>query len=308
MIAFTIAAGATALMLTAAAPTPNPAIWTTLGTNAGPIPSAKRFEPANLLQAAGQTVLVDAGDGASVQLAKAGFPLVGLQTLVLSHLHFDHTGGLFAVISERYQMLAPGVLTIYGPPGTQTMVSGLLEAMAPSPPSEPRPPSAAKSVKVIEINDGSTFMIGAIKVTAARNTHYVATPGGDNYVSLSYRFDTPTRSIVFTGDTGPSVAVEKFARGADLLVSEIIDPNAALEQLKAARPNLPPPVLVAAKKHFDEEHLSPEQVGLIAAHAGVKELVLTHDNIDPAQAPLMKPGITANYKGPIIFAQDLDRF
>ena len=223
-----------------------------------------------------------AGDGASVQLAKAGFPLVGLQTLVLSHLHFDHTGGLFAVISERYRMLAPGVLTIYGPPGTQTMVSGLLEAMAPSPPLEPRPPSAAKSVKVIEVNDGSTFVIGAIKVTATRNTHYVATPGGAKYVSLSYRFDTPRVPSCSPAIQAPA---------------------------SRSRNSLAEPTCSSAKSSTRTRSTSrPNRGGLIAAHAGVKERVLTHDDIDPAQAPLMKPGIMANYKGPIIFAQDLDRF
>lgn len=38
---------------------------------------------------------------------------------------------------------------------------------------------------------------------------------------LGRRFDTPDRSFVFTGDTGPSDAVTKLAEGADVLVTEV---------------------------------------------------------------------------------------
>jgi hypothetical protein len=59
------------------------------------------------------------------------------------------------------------------------------------------------------------------------------------FQSLSYRFDMTDRSIVFTGDTGPSSDVERLARGADLLISEIGEPEAAAAEVKALRPDLP---------------------------------------------------------------------
>lgn len=86
--------------------------WTTLEANSGPIPNTERHEPANLLSVGADRIMIDAGDGSTEQLAKAGMALSSLQVLVLTHLHFDHTVGLFAVITERYQMGAPGVLTI----------------------------------------------------------------------------------------------------------------------------------------------------------------------------------------------------
>ncbi len=73
---------------------PARATWTTLGTNSGPIPRKDRSEPANLLRYGDQAILVDAGDGASVQLAKAGVPLAGLHALVISHLHWAVIGRL----------------------------------------------------------------------------------------------------------------------------------------------------------------------------------------------------------------------
>lgn len=284
------------------------ATWTTLGTNAGPIPVPERSEPANLLQVPGtDAILVDAGDGAAWQLAKAGVEVKGLKTLILSHLHFDHTGGVFAIISERLQMAAPGTLTIYGPSGTKELVRGIFAAMRSAPPAGSRGPSARDMVKVVEIQDGSDFAIGPVKIKAAANTHYVATANNARFVSLSFRFETPGRTIVFTGDTGPSDHVEQLAQGADLLVSEISDPD-IFAQLKAARPDIPKPQADAVRAHFEKEHLSPTEVGLLAQRAGVKALVLTHNTDTPEKAEALRPDIEKNYKASISFAKDLDRF
>lgn len=302
-------AAAFQMMKPAGAQTPS-LTWTTLGTNSGPIPNPKRMEPANLLLNGNYSVLVDAGDGASEQLIKAGVPLARLDAVVISHLHFDHTGGLFAVISERYQVMVPGILTIYGPPGTKATVDGLLAAMAASPAAgASRPNGGPKdTVKVIEVTDGQEFKAGDVAVTAVRNSHYDVTPNSTNAMSLSYRFSTPERVIVYTGDTGPSEKVEHLAAGADLLISEIIDSDFVLGRLKRERPDLPAPALAAMKRHFDQEHLSPTEMGLLAQRAGVKALVLTHDGIDPDETERMRPAIAANYKGPIVFARDLDKF
>jgi beta-lactamase superfamily II metal-dependent hydrolase len=78
-------------------------VWTTLGTMSGPIPSPDRSQPANLLWNSQHAILIDAGDGAAEQVAKAGHSLSDVDTIILSHLHIDHTGGLSALIGMRYQ-------------------------------------------------------------------------------------------------------------------------------------------------------------------------------------------------------------
>ena len=116
--------------------------WTTLGTAGGPVPTADRAEPSNLLVAGDQQILVDTGDGTVNQLAGLGMDMRRIRTVFISHLHLDHSGGLAAVIGLRWMNQFPGQLTIYGPPGIREVVDGIIASMAP-PASARRLPALA---------------------------------------------------------------------------------------------------------------------------------------------------------------------
>lgn len=290
--------------------------WTELGTRGGPVAGPDRSQPAHLLHSDNQAILVDVGDGAAGQLAKAGVDLRSVRSVVVSHLHIDHTGGLHAILGMRQQTHVPGELTIYGPPGTRELVNGIEAAQRYLPDLVGAENSRVRdlpptTVKVIEVTDGSAVTIGSVKVTAATNTHYGFSAGSEQakrFQSLSYRFDTPDRSIVYTGDTGPSDNVERLARNADLLVSEIIDPDHVMALLKAQRVDIPFYAEPLLRNHFEHQHLTADAVGLLAQHARVKTLVLTHNTLD-AQG-IVKAGetIASRYKGPFAFANDLDNY
>lgn len=285
----------------------------TLGTGAGPVPQAARGQPANLLAFRDQAILVDLGDGAAQQLGKANVPIGAVSTIFISHLHSDHIGGLFAFLSRRHHMIVPGKLTIYGPPGTKATVDALMAAIEPATTASKNigggAASSAGLVTVIELRDGWTGQVGEVAVTAVSNSHYVLQPDADTRDdTYAFRFDTPGRSIVYTGDTGPSPKVEKLASGADLLFSEIMDPAASLQEVERSRPDLPASVLAGVAAHFTKQHLSPTEVGLLAQRAGVKALVLTHNAIADQGLARARSEIAANYKGTIKFANDLDRF
>lgn len=291
-------------------------VWTTLGTSCGPIPNPGRAQPANLLRIGERVILIDVGDGATDQLGKAGVPFETVDTLFISHHHFDHIGGLGALIGRRYQVAASNVLTIYGPPGTGAIVAELVGAvdaasLGGAVVREKVRRSPADMVKVIEIANGDTVSLGDTTVIAASNSHYVALAAGAEGLqpqSLSFRFDMPGRSIVYTGDTGPSENVEKLAKGADLLISEIIDPDAALARIRASRPDLPEETLRLVGDHYRAEHLTPTAVGELAARAKVRALVITHNPIADAGLDDARKAIATVYKGPITIASDLDSF
>ena len=290
----------------------------TLGTHGGPVSDRNRSQPANALVVGQAVYLVDAGDGAVQQLARTGLSLAAVRAVFISHIHIDHTGGLFAVLGLRHQMGSPGKLTVYGPPGIKAMVDGLLAAIVPEaesgygvPGEDYVPPQ--NTVDVVELRDGASLKLDGLSVTVAENTHYSFPKGGDmdrRFASISFRFNLPDRSIVYTGDTGPSDSVVALARGADLLVTELIDPNFA-ETFAARGPGPQPKRAREMHDHMVNHHISPDQVGQMAAKAEVHRVVITHlvagrdPNVDTA--PLVA-GVRKWFDGPVEIATDLSRY
>jgi len=316
----TLAAFAFLAPLAAQAPDDPPASrWITLGTQGGPIPLPDRSQPANVLVTGEGAYVVDAGDGVAEQLAKADVPLDAVKAVMLSHLHFDHTAGLFGIVSLRWQTSIYSPLTIYGPPGTQELVDGILASMRPAVSAGYAYPNEFKrpfepGISIVEIRDGATFDLGKARVTAAKNTHYTFTPGSEEdraFESLSFRFDLPDRAIVYTGDTGPSEAVERLAKGADLLVTEMIDFDRTVAEIRRVSPNMPPAAMTGIQTHLRDHHVTPKQVGEMARAAGVKAVVVTHlaaPAIDGGIALEYQAAIGRHYAGPVAIARDLDSF
>lgn len=295
----------------------------TLGTNSGPIPNSARAEPANVLIYGDSVIVVDAGDAVAWQLAKVGIALTEVDAVFLSHLHFDHTGGLFALISQRFQINAPSVLTIYGPAGTRKSVQALLTAMrtmvAGGGILTKIQGDPADKINVVEIDQHSIITLAEVVVSTSKNSHYILSEqaGETKARSLSLRFDMPDRSIVYTGDTGPSGDVIKLAQGAVLLVTEVMDAEVAMQTAHTlfakSEPSLMQSLALkfasgALKEHFERQHLSLEEAALMAQRANVKTLVISHNAVPEKLLAATHERITKHYQGPIIFASDLQEF
>lgn len=292
--------------------------WTTLGTAGGPVPTAERSEPANLLTIGKRRILVDTGDGTVDQLARIGVDLGTIDAVFISHPHWDHVGGLGAVIGLRWMNQYPGTLTVYGPVGTRAIVDGILASLAT--PAQigfglgTPPPSPAEAVSVVEIADGQGIDLGeGAMVSAAANSHFDHGGRSDpDNVSLSYRFALGRRSVTYTGDTGPSDAVVKLADRTGMLVSEVIDLDRLLQEISERRKDATPEMLKGMEEHLSTHHLKPEAIGEMAAKAKVGRIVLTHFAIPPGPLVRSEPGIRAeismHYAGPVDLANDLQTF
>src|SRR6187200_1800188 len=142
-----------------------------LGTASGPNSEANRAQPANALLVGGQPYLIDAGDGAVAQLAKANLRVGAVRAVFLSHLHFDHTAGMLAVIGLRMQLETRGPLHVYGPPGTRTFIDGLLAASAPAMRAGYGIPGQGwnADLEVVELSGGSTTMVDGFRMTVSEN-------------------------------------------------------------------------------------------------------------------------------------------
>jgi ribonuclease BN (tRNA processing enzyme) len=111
-----------------------------------------------------------------------------------------------------------------------------------------------------EIRGGGAVMNDDLVRVTAAVVHHPLVP-----LAFAYRFDCPDRSIVFSGDTSRTSAVVTLARGADVLVHEVLLPS-----------RLPASLPAAVRRHILASHTTAEDAGRVAAAAGVRTLVLTH--------------------------------
>src|SRR5438093_270626 len=209
---------------------------------------------------------------------------------------------------------------IYGPPGTETLVKALMQALTVS--SDIRISDGTRVVPIAKMffgydkGTGAIYQDANVKVTAAENTHFnfpPGTPAYGKYKSYAYRFETPDRVIVFTGDTGPSAAVTELAKGADMLVSEVASVEEWKErQIKSGRWQLMTPEQQASSiRHQKEEHITPEEIGKMAASADVKTVVLTHlpATADPKdEYKRFGEQVKKHFSGQVLIAKDLMEF
>jgi ribonuclease BN (tRNA processing enzyme) len=296
-----------------------------LGTAGGPSMRKYRSQPSSLLVVRGRPYLIDAGAGVVHQLVLAGFEPAQLHAVFLTHLHLDHTEGLASLMaftwSGTWGVKGRSPIGIFGPPGTQLLThyasqyDSISEAIFT--PEVATPVPMARLFRAHDMHlTGPTLIYhdDDIRVFAVPNTHYVTMqlPQRSYGIDQSYafRFETKDRTIVFTGDTGWSDAVVKLARGADILVSEVLLTKRVVAAIER-RPTTDPAGQRALIRHMQEEHLSPREVGRMASLAHVKMVVLTHlvpgaDNetdITPYVA-----GVERSFSGPVIVGRDLDQF
>ncbi|HPM56328.1 MAG TPA: MBL fold metallo-hydrolase [Thermomonas sp.] len=239
-----------------------------LGTAGGPTPKPNRFPAAYALVVDEDVYLVDAGNGVAQQLARAGIGINRVRHVFISHHHSDHDADAGAVALLAWATNPTSPVTIWGPPPMRAQMAAYREYarfdIDTRTADEGRPDFDAMT-RVVEFNqEGLLLDDGTIKVRCARNLH---PPIRESY---ALRFDTPGRSYVFSGDTTYSPAVVALAKGADVLVHEVMY-LPALDALIASEPNAS-----TLREHLLASHSTPEQVGRVATEAGVGTLVLSH--------------------------------
>ncbi|MEP7112562.1 MAG: MBL fold metallo-hydrolase [Ilumatobacteraceae bacterium] len=155
--------------------------------------------------------------------------------------------------------------------------------------------TAAPDMEPVEISPRDD---NGVRVTAILVQHAPVFP------AFAYRFDTPSGSVVFSGDTAPCDNVARLAEGADYLVHEVIDLGFVEERI-ATMPNRD-----NILNHLTESHTSPEDAGRIAACAGVNTLVLSHLVPGDSEIPeeQWEERARSTFDGDVVCGVDLDQF
>jgi ribonuclease BN (tRNA processing enzyme) len=158
-------------------------------------------------------LMVDFGATALQALRRLGLDPLRLKTILVTHLHGDHVGGLpFLTIDGVFRRQRREALGLVGPPGLAERYEALLRVSYGSVADREQP--FVVTCELIE--PGLAMNVGPVRAEAFRADH-VDPPD----VALGYRITLPGgRIAVFSGDTAMVPELLDAARGADLLVAE----------------------------------------------------------------------------------------
>lgn len=267
-----------------------------LGTG-NPAPLPDRSGPATAIVVNGTAYLVDFGPGV-VRRASAAFADKGVEALdpvklrvaFVTHLHSDHTVGYPDLIFTPWTIGRRVPLEVYGPKGIKAMTDHILEAYRvdietrTNPDGNQREFPNGHGVNAHEIGPGVVYKDSNVTVTAFRTKHAME--------SYGYRFDTPDRSIVISGDTNPTQATINACRGCDVLIHEAHTPG-----WLATRPE-------TFQRFSAKYHTTTTELAELAAKAKPRLLILYHyASLSPEE---LVAEMRARYSGRFVVGRDLD--
>jgi ribonuclease BN (tRNA processing enzyme) len=270
-----------------------------LGTGT-PRPDAEASGPATAILVGSRTFLFDAGPGVERRLSAAHLPVNGPTAVFITHLHSDHTLGLPDLILTSWIMGRTTPMPLYGPHGVGAMIDHIVAAWSEdiairTDGLEHETPGGYR-VAVHEIAAGVAYDSGGVKVTAIPVRH------GDWREAYGYRIDTPTRSIVISGDTRPSPALADAARGVDVLIHEVYPASRLAVEPRPGGGDWP--------AYMRTSHTSDVELGRLAAIANPKLLILYHvvNRLGATDAELVAAVHHAGFTGQVTVGKDLARY
>jgi ribonuclease BN (tRNA processing enzyme) len=206
---------------------------------AGSAPGPKSSASCYLVEHDGFRLLLDLGNGAFGSLQALVEP-ESVDAVFLSHLHADHCLDVAPfVVWHRYSGRASKErVPLYAPVAAERRLALAYDADGDG---------ITDVFDFVPVGPGS-FTLGPFEATLARTAHPIE--------CYAIRLTVDGRSLVYTGDTGPSERVIGLAQGADVLLAEAAHPPG---------PGLPRGL-----------HLTGREAGEHASAAGVGRLLLTH--------------------------------
>jgi ribonuclease BN (tRNA processing enzyme) len=255
-----------------------------------------RSGPATAIVVNGTPYLIDFGPGvvrragAAYQKGVKALLPINLHVVFLTHRHVDHTVGYSDLIFSPAQIGGARKLPleVYGPKGLKDMTEHILKAHMLNP-DDPR-----YKVNAHEITPGIVYKDDNVTVKAFPVAH------GD-LEAFGFRFETPDRTIVISGDTTPTQSVIDNCQSCDVLIHE----SYSMKTYNA--------VSAAAQANRRTLHTSTVQLAELAGKAKPGLLILYHrSNLggvleevpNPEEAFLEE--IRRGYAGKVVVGHDLD--
>jgi len=261
----------------------------------------QRFGACVAIIVNGKPYLVDFGPGVVQQACaayEAGIIALAVHNLTiafLTHLHSDHTAGFADLILTPWILGREQPLRVYGPSGIIAMSNHILSAYRRRIRTRIEGFEKANTlgyrVLAEEIEPGLVYQDNNVKVKAIPVKH------GTFQHAFGYRFETPSRIIVISGDTIPTEALISNAMGCDILIHEVY----SMGWLQSHSPD--------GQKYHSSAHTSSLELAEIANRTRPELLVLYHQLMLPDETEQdLLVEIRQNYKGKVAYGRELDVF
>ncbi len=189
------------------------------------------------------SAVLDLGSGAVHTMCGLGIDPINLENVFFSHFHSDHASDLVMLMHSNNA--TPGKirmkpLNLYGPKGLDRLVNTVMDLFPETVPEK-------YTLNIFEENpDGEEYYVSNVRVTSHLTGHTAN--------SIAHRFESGSKTFVYTGDCAYSSALCYFCKGADVLITEC-------SYIDASR---------------TEDHLCVMEAAMLAEKAGTDKLVITH--------------------------------
>lgn len=273
-----------------------------LGTG-NPNPDPKHLGCSLILLVGDTPYVVDFGAGLVRQAAALTpeyggeievFDIRKLSIAFLTHMHSDHTIGFPDLILTPWVMGREKPLEVYGPDGITGMTENILKAYRDDIKYRLYGLEPANNegwrVNPHEIREGLIYEDAHISVEAFLVKH------GTWPNAYGYRFQTPDKVIVISGDTAPCANIMKYGRGADILIHEVYSQKGFDKKDEFW------------KRYHSSNHTSTYELAKIANKLKPGLLVLNHVLFWGSRSEEILAEIAENYDGKVVVGEDLDVF
>lgn len=268
-----------------------------LGTGT-PIPDPDRSGPSVAIVVNDTPYIVDFGPGV-VRRAEAayrqgikGLAPSRLTRAFVTHLHSDHTVGYPDLIFTSWVAGRTEPLEVFGPKGIRAMSLHIMQAYREDVEIRLNGLEQANrngyKVNAHEVQPGIVYRDQNVTVKAFLVKH------GSWPEAYGYRFETPDKTIVISGDTTPAESVVQNCNGCDVLIHEVYSQAGFLKKT---------PQWQKYHSHF---HTSSLELAQLASRAKPKLLILYHQLFwDEPENDLLNE-IRRGYNGKVVSGHDLE--
>ena len=175
--------------------------------------SGGRLNSCFHLAAGGEQLLLDCGCSTLIGLQRCGLDPAEIDTVVVSHLHGDHFGGIpFLLLEAKYVSRRQRPLTLIGPAGLQQQVEAALEALYPGVLDDGLEfPLVYRQLATTE-----TLRQGRFAIACCQVKH------GSSPEVYALQLKVAGKTISYSGDTEWTEALVDLADGCDLLIAECV--------------------------------------------------------------------------------------